>query len=169
MDTNETPKKSRRGGKPKTERNQAMAADYDAGLSIDELAAKYGLKTSSVNLMIMQFRRVGLVSRQADRRPLRHVQRNNEIVSKYEAGGVTVRQLADEYGMTPVNVSSIIREASMRREASVDPFVTVTIRRTDVERFVRHRRGDAELRGSMSPDVQVIVEACEKSLNGGAS
>lgn len=163
----ETPKK-RRGARPKTERNKQFAADYDAGMSVEELSAKYGLKPSSVQSMVMQFRRNGLITRQADRRPDRNAERNAEIVRRYETEDITVRALAEEYGMTPVNMSIIIRNAAMRKETANDPFVTVKIRLSDAQRFIKHRRADAEHRGMLTlpPDVQPLVEACESTLPG---
>ena len=162
----ETNTKKRRGARPKTERNRQFAADYDAGLSIDELATKYGLRVSSVQSMVMQFRRNGLIQRQADRRPDRNAERNAEIVHRYETEDITVRALAEEYGMTQVNMSLILRNAAMRKETSADPFVTVKIRLSDAQRFVKHRRADAEFRGlgNLPPDVQPLVEACESAL-----
>ena len=163
MSTTISPKK-RRGARPKTERNRQFAADYDSGMTIPELAQKYRLKPSSVQSMIMQFRRNGLIQRQADRRPDANAERNAEIVRRYETENTTMRALAEEYGMTQVNLSLILRNAAMRREMAADPFLVIRVKRSDVERFVRHRRGDAEIRGSMSPDVQVIVDACESVL-----
>lgn len=158
----QTPPK-RRGARPKTERNKALAADYDGGMSIPDLAEKYGLKESSVKIMVMQFRRNGLITRQADPRPQRHAERNAEIVRRYEQGGITVRALADEYEMTPVNVSVILRNAAMQRESSTDPFVTVKVRLSDVQRFVNHKR---ERYAFTLPPVTPILKACEDALSG---
>lgn len=165
MSTNtNTNTKKRRGARPKTERNRQFAADYDAGLSIDELATKYGLRVSSVQSMVMQFRRNGLIQRQADRRPDRNAERNAEIVHRYETEDITVRALAEEYGMTQVNMSLILRNAAMRKEMAVDPFLVIRVKRSDADRFVRHCRSGAALRGSMPSSVESMVDACEGAL-----
>jgi Mor family transcriptional regulator len=168
METIESPAPKRRGAKPKDERNRQMAADYDAGMSLSDLASKYSLKESSVRIMIMQFRRNGLVQRPAPRRSLQNVERNAEIVSLYEAGGITLRQLADKYGMTPVNVGSIVRDHAMRKQASLtEPLVTITIKRTDAERFLKNRPADAEFRGQsgLPYDIVPIYEALKDALS----
>lgn len=118
----------RRGAKPKTDRNLALAADYDAGMGLEELAEKYGLKMNSTKALIMRFRRLGLVRRQADGRLPQHVERDAEIYRRYIEEGLTTRQLADEYKVTAANISRIISDTELAREHG-DHFVYLPVPR----------------------------------------
>lgn len=116
----------RRGAKPKTDRNLALAADYDNGFSLEELAEKYGLKMNSTKALVMRFRRLGLVKRQAQGRLPQHVERDAEIYRRYIQEGLTTRQLADQYGVTAANISRIISDTELAQEHG-DNFVYLPV------------------------------------------
>lgn len=118
----------RRGAKPKTDRNLSLAADYDAGMSLEELAHKYGLKMNSTKALIMRFRRLGLVRRRADGRLPQHTERDAEIYRRFAEMGRTTQDLATEYDMTPANVSRIISDTELAREHG-DNFIYLPVPR----------------------------------------
>jgi len=118
----------RRGAKPKTDRNLAFAADYDNGFSLEQLAEKYNLKMNSTKALVMRFRRLGLVKRQAQGRLPQHVERDAEIYRRYIEESLTTRQLADQYKVTAANISRIISDTELAQEHG-DNFVYLPVPR----------------------------------------
>ena len=146
----------RRGAQPKLQRDKDFAADFDGGMTTSALSRKYGLKESTVRMMVVRFRRDGLIHRPSEPRRSAHAERDAEIVRRYDAGGVTERELAEEYEMTPINVSSIIRSARIRKLVGEDAPIFLAIPQKIAESLA-DRKIDDETRDA-------LVESAKRML-----
>jgi predicted transcriptional regulator len=126
--------KNNRGAPPKIERNKQFAAAYNAGATIDELSAQFGLNHSTTKQYIMKLRRWGLITRLHDPRTQITRERNKHIVSQYHAG-VSSQTLSAQYNLTAVQIGQIIHDDKMRTLAGVvdNPLLYVAITLDDAK------------------------------------
>lgn len=149
-------RRPRRGAQPKLQRDKDFAADFDGGMTTSALSRKYGLKESTVRMMVVRFRRDGLIHRPSEPRRSAHADRDAEIVSLYEEGGLTEREIAAQYEMTPINVSSIIRSARIRKVVGSDAPIFLAVPQRVAESLA-DRKIDDEARDA-------LVEAAKRML-----
>jgi transposase len=108
----------RRGPLPKTERNNAFAAAYNAGATKEELSALFGLKPNTVDQYIMKLRKWGLITRLPVTRRGINEERNRLIVEKHNAGLSKV-ELSKEFNLSTMQIRNIIQEAEAKKMSPV--------------------------------------------------
>lgn len=128
---------AKRTGPPKkTARNEAFAAAYNAGASVEELSRMFNLRPNTVVQYIVKFRRWGLITRHdvVRRTSQQTAERNVEIARRRDAGA-TVAELAAEFTLSAMQVRNVLNEVEERRRTQIesDPIVMLAVRRSTAE------------------------------------
>ena len=99
----------RGGHNKKTQRNQAICADWQAGMAVKELSAKYGIKPQRIYVILGPVRKKGTYRLSQEETRARQ-ERDEGFVRGWNDGREVV-DMAEEAGVTTPVVYDVLREA----------------------------------------------------------
>lgn len=92
-------------------RRDAMVADYEAGMSTVEIAARYGVARDTVRTYAHRAFKAGLISRSPSMTQPKTLERRETVIALWKAGEMTMRTIADHLKVSRKTVEGILKRA----------------------------------------------------------